>query len=56
MLFLSRCTHCNYRLLMLGTKQYNEYSCSKCIPRNSSARDNINETYKYELLRWKIKN
>jgi DNA-directed RNA polymerase subunit RPC12/RpoP len=53
MLFFSKCTYCKHTLLMTGRPKHKSYSCSKCIPKNSAARDEINETYKYELIRFK---
>lgn len=53
MLFLSKCCHCKRKLLMnVKGKRSKSYSCSHCIPKNSGLRDDINESYDYELLSW----
>lgn len=51
MLFVSRCISCDRWLLMRCKKVHKKYSCSKCIPKNSAARNDIEESYDYE---WKF--
>lgn len=55
MLFWSKCYYCGAKLLMTGKKTSNEFACSKCIPKNSATRNSIDESYEYEILRFKSK-
>lgn len=52
-MFLSICYYCNSKLLMMGNKKHNQYACTKCIRKDSSSRNGIEETYEYEILRFK---
>lgn len=52
-MFISKCYYCGAKLLMAGKNTHHKCACSKCIPKNSSARNDIDESYQYELLRFK---
>ena len=53
MLFFSTCAICHAKLLMGGKKKFESYSCSSCIAKNSALRNDRDETYKYEIYRFK---
>jgi len=38
---------------MGGKKKFESYSCSSCIAKNSALRNDRDETYKYEIYRFK---
>lgn len=53
MIFISKCQHCKANLFMMVRGKKNKfYSCSKCVDKNSSLRDDINESYESEVFSW----
>ena len=51
MIFKSSCISCDMSLLMVFPKfKMKNYSCSKCVSKHNSLRDNINESYDFEFL------